>query len=92
MTLTLAAVLCAAGLHDRAHRALFTEFALTLAGAVIVSGLRGADAHADDVLAAAATTRRTASSASWSAAGARRRPRYRGALRWVLGSAGWRCW
>jgi multidrug efflux pump len=30
--------LCAGRLHDRPHRRLFTEFALTLAGAVIVSG------------------------------------------------------
>ena len=38
MTLTLAAVYAPLALLDRAHRRLFTEFALTLAGAVLVSG------------------------------------------------------
>ena len=38
MTITLAAVYAPIALHDRQHRRLFTEFALTLAGAVIVSG------------------------------------------------------
>ena len=54
MTLTLAAVFAPLAFATGRTGRLFIEFALTLAGAVMVSGLRRADADADDVLAAAA--------------------------------------
>ena len=53
MTLTLASVFAPLAFATGRTGRLFIEFALTLAGAVLVSGLRRADAVADDVLAAA---------------------------------------
>ena len=60
MTITLAAVYAPVAFMTGRTGKLFVEFALTLAGAVIVSRLRRAHPVADDVLAAARTRRSTA--------------------------------
>ena len=52
MTITLAAVYAPIGFLGGLTGALFREFAFTLAGSVIVSGVDRADAVADDVLGA----------------------------------------
>ena len=57
MTITLAAVYAPVGIQGGLTGALFREFAFTLAGAVIVSGSRRADAVADDGFEAAARRR-----------------------------------
>ena len=50
MTITLAAVFAPLAFMTGNTGRLFTEFALTVAAAVLVSGFRRAHAHADDVL------------------------------------------
>ena len=57
MTITLAAVYAPVGIQGGLTGALFREFAFTLAGAVIVSGVVALDAFADDVVEAAARRR-----------------------------------
>ena len=54
MTITLAAVYTPIGIQGGLTGALFREFAFTLAGAVIVSGVVRAHAVADDVFETAA--------------------------------------
>ena len=54
MTITLAAVYAPLAFATGRTGRLFIEFALALSGAVLVSGLRGPDALADDVLEAPA--------------------------------------
>ena len=54
MTLTLAAVYAPIGFLGGVTGTLFREFAFTLAGAVIISGIVAVTLVADDVLAAAA--------------------------------------
>ena len=58
MTLTLAAVLAPLGFTGGLTGALFREFALTLAGAVIISGFVALTHHPDDGGAAASSTAR----------------------------------
>ena len=53
MTITLAAVYAPIGFVSGLTGALFREFAFTLAGAVVVSGIIAPDAVADDGLQAA---------------------------------------
>ena len=69
MTITLAAVYTPIALQGGLTGALFREFALTLAGAVFISGVVALDAFADDV--GASVARRNMSirdSAAWSIA------------------------
>ena len=73
MTITLAAVFAPIGFVSGLTGTLFREFAFTLAGAVIVSGIDRSDTVADDVLQAASsrTPAKAAASLAGSTAGSR---------------------